>query len=189
MEHTEMTTKERTDLLNTIFAKYYEMILNHIKQRVSSNEDAEDLTSKVFVKAHRNLHSFNEETSAMSTWLHVIANNLVKDHYRTNHYGRNTTMTTDLSTDIGDHEFEFDFVCEAEADGAMKSEELSEKIMSAFRALKPKYRKVAVMYFMNERSYKEIADGLDIPMGSVKGMISRCRAMLQNTLTPQLAMS
>lgn len=172
-----------------IFTENHEIILNHIKQKVGSSELAEELASEVFIKAHRNLHNFNKKTSTMSTWLHVIANRLVIDSYRKYAKEQAISCASDLSTDIGNHEFEYQFVAEAEADSAMKSEELSEKIMTAFRALKPKYRKVAVMYFMNERSYKEIADGLNIPMGSVKGMISRCRAMLQTALTPQIAMS
>ena len=53
---------------------------------------------------------------------------------------------------------------------------------SSFRSLKPKYRRVAVLYFMNQKQYKEIAEILDIPMGTVFGMISRCRAMLQESL-------
>jgi len=92
-------------------------------------------------------------------------------------------MSSDFSNDNGIDEFQF--VADAEADSEMDREELSAKIMKSFRGLKPKYRKIAVLFFMNQKSYKEIAEILDVPMGTVFGMISRCRKMLQTSLTAQ----
>jgi len=166
-----------------IYSENYSDTLNYINWRINNSEIAEELTNDVFVKVHKHLANFDESQSTFSTWLRNITNNTVIDHFKTNHYGRNFTMSSDFSNDNGIDEFQF--VADAEADSEMNREELSAKIMKSFRGLKPKYRKIAVLFFMNQKSYKEIAEILDVPMGTVFGMIHRCRAMLQTSLTAQ----
>ena len=51
-------------------------------------------------------------------------------------------------------------------------------IERAMAQLKPKYQKIAEMYFILDKPYSEIADLLELPLGSVKGAINRIRAML-----------
>ena len=64
----------------------------------------------------------------------------------------------------------------------MDNVDKSEKIVKAFENLKPNYRKIAELYFIEDKQYNEIADICNIPLGTVKGMISRCREMLQSEL-------
>ena len=163
-----------------IYSENYEGILNHINIRVSNPEIAEELTNDVFMKVHKHLGDYDETKSAIPTWVRFIAHNTVIDHFRCNRYANNRTSASDFNNGEGITEFEF--VSEGSADTELERSELGQKIMSSFRSLKPKYRRVAVLYFMNQKQYKEIAEILDIPMGTVFGMISRCRAMLQNSL-------
>lgn len=65
-----------------VYNEFQPRIYSFIAPRVNSVEDAEDLTSKTFEKALRNLGSFDQDKSSMATWLFRIANNLIIDHYR-----------------------------------------------------------------------------------------------------------
>lgn len=166
-----------------IYAENYSDTLNYINWRINNPELAEELTNDVFVKVHKHLPNFKKEESALSTWLRNITNNILIDHFRTNHYGRNFSMSSDFNNDNGIAEFQF--VSEAEADTEMKAEEMNTKIDKSFSGLKPKYRVFAELFFRQERTYKEIAYILDVPMGSVQGMIHRCRVLLQTSLIAQ----
>ena len=163
-----------------IYSENYESILRHISIRVNSPEIAEELTNDVFMKVHKHMGDYDSTKSAVPTWVRTIANNTIIDHFRCNRYANNRTSASDFNNGEGISEFEF--VSDDSADSDLERSELGQKIMSSFRSLKPKYRRVAVLYFMNQKQYKEIAEILDIPMGTVFGMISRCRAMLQESL-------
>lgn len=164
-----------------IYTENYEGVLRHINMRVQDMSVAEELTNDVFMKVHKHLGDYDETKSAIPTWVRFIANNIVIDHFRCNRYANNRVSASDFNND-GEGIEEFQFVAEDQADTDLERSELGQKIMSSFRSLKPKYRRVAVLYFMNQKQYKEIAEILDIPMGTVFGMISRCRAMLQESL-------
>jgi RNA polymerase sigma factor (sigma-70 family) len=60
--------------------------------------------------------------------------------------------------------------------------EIKGKINNAIDKLDVKYRRVAILYFLWEYEYSEIAIILNVPMGTVKGMLSRSRAKLQDSL-------
>ena len=71
----------------------------------------------------------------------------------------------------------------------MESNELNIGINNAFANLKPKYKRIAELYFLEDKQYNEIAEICNVPMGTVKGMISRCREMLQSELNNVRTMS
>ena len=84
----EIEHPSRDDLMGSpgTFVKVYDAfrprIYAYIASRVNCREDAEDLTSRTFEKALRNLGSYRPERSSMATWLYRIAGNLLIDHYR-----------------------------------------------------------------------------------------------------------
>jgi RNA polymerase sigma-70 factor (ECF subfamily) len=168
---------------NKIHAKHFNEILNYIKFKVNCVEDAEEICIDTFEKACRYMDSFDESKSKLGTWLHNIANTCISDHYKKdgNAYRYNEISTSDFADEESGLD-RFQFVEVESADSLAENNELHNKIVRAFRSLKPKYRKIATLYFLREKEYAEIAEICDVPMGTVKGMISRCRAMLQMEL-------
>lgn len=65
-----------------VYDAFRPRIYAYVASRVNCREDAEDLTSRTFEKALRNLGSYEPEKSSMATWLYRIAGNLLIDHYR-----------------------------------------------------------------------------------------------------------
>jgi RNA polymerase sigma-70 factor (ECF subfamily) len=68
------------------------------------------------------------------------------------------------------------------SDENLENKELLEAVHKAMSSLKPKYQKIATMFFIEDRPYPEIAEALEMPIGSVKGMIFRIKAMLRGEL-------
>ena len=77
-----MGTAERDALFQEIYEDYYDKVLSFIRARVNVQQDAEDLTSDVFLKCYKNIEKYDPERAAVSTWIFTIANNTLKNHYR-----------------------------------------------------------------------------------------------------------
>jgi RNA polymerase sigma factor (sigma-70 family) len=164
--------------IETLYTKYYQLVYHFILGKVNHVEDAEEIANDVFIKAHKNRANYDVHTAKINTWLFAIAKNAVIDFYRTNHTDQYVNVSNFADAETGKEVYQF---IDDSAD-VVENNELAEQIRLAFVGLKPKYRKVADLFFLHQKQYKEIAEILDIPMGTVFGMISRCRAMLQKSL-------
>jgi len=163
-----------------VYQKYYSVILNYIKFKINHIEDAEELTSEVFVKVFKHLNEYKPEISTINTWLHNIANNTIIDFFRTNHRDKYINVSDFADAETGKEVFQF--VGDNSANLSIENKELSNSIKNALLTLKPKYKRIAILYFIQDKPYNEIAELCEIPLGSVKGMIFRVREMLQTKL-------
>jgi len=171
--------------INRLYDKYSQQISIYISSRIAGNAVVGELVNDVFLKAEKHMANYDVHRANINTWLHSIAKNVIIDHYRKVNAvsrGNDAEMNVnDYTDDSGKQMFE---VSTSEgADDLVNNEQKQKQIVMAFRALKPNYRKVATMFFLRELSHQEIAEALDVPVGTVKGMISRSRAMLKDALT------
>ena len=164
---------------NEVYAKFYNKVLQHVNFKTNNSIHAEDITAEVFIKANKHFGSYNPEF-AMSTWLITIANRLIIDYFRK--YGREEANTMKVDGFVDDEGKEYIEFVGDNGNDVSDNRELREAILKAFRTLKPKYRRIANLFFMQDMEYKEIAEVCNVPLGTVKGMISRCREMLQAEL-------
>lgn len=175
------TAVENKDF-TAIYNAFYSEILNYVTYKMNNRMVAEDITSEVFVKVYNNLETYDSSKAQFNTWLYFIANNTIIDYYRKNKNVNNVSIS-DYINDEGKETMQFEATYNDVND--IESKELRESITKAFEGLKPKYQKVATLLFLEQKKYNEIADICNIPMGSVKGMVNRCRAMLQSQLQNQ----
>jgi RNA polymerase sigma-70 factor (ECF subfamily) len=165
---------------DAVYKKYFKQIYFYILEKVSFKSDiAENLTQDTFVKVFKHLENYEVEKSALNTWIHRIALNTVIDNVRTSHADRFTNVDNFVDAETGKETFQI--VDNAQVD-MFENKQLSESINRAMSKLKPKYKAIAELYFVHEKNYNEIAEILSVPMGTVKGMINRSRAMLQAEL-------
>ncbi len=149
-----------------------------------SASDAEDLTQDVFLKLYRNLASFDVQKGNFQTWITTLARNLLVDHFRRTRMER-ATDSLDASLNGED-----DGVTLAgrladpgrSQDSHVAGLELKAKIQQALAKLSPELREAVVFRDLEEMDYKEIAQVLRIPEGTVKSRISRGRAELARLL-------
>ena len=177
----------------TLFNDYKDMVYNHALRVVKNEHDAEDVTTEVFIKVmymnSKDSTRFNPakygegKQASEATWIHTITNSVILDFFRTNHQEHYKAIA-DFADNNDEEKTYFNFVAPEnyKADAEVLTSELHGKIAKAFRTLKPKYRKIAVLYFLRDLPYVEIAEIVNIPMGTVKGMISRARTKLQAEL-------
>ena len=150
-----------------------------------SSSDAEDLTQEVFLKLYRNLGSFDTHKGSFQTWITTLARNLLVDHFRRTRLERATdSLDASLSGDDGNGATMGDRLAdprpsqEAHASGL----ELKARIQQALAQLSPELREAVVFRDLEDMDYKEIAQVLRIPEGTVKSRISRGRGELARLL-------
>ena len=151
-----------------------------------SATDAEDLTQDVFLKLYRNLASFDTHKGSFQTWITTLARNLLVDHFRRTRADR-ATDSLDASfgaegngdgLNAGDRLADPRPSPEAHASGL----ELKARIQQALAQLSPELREAVVFRDLEDMDYKEIAQVLRIPEGTVKSRISRGRGELARLL-------
>lgn len=167
------------DILN----KYKGPVFNLIIRMVKNKEEAEDLVQEAFIKAFNSLASFNMEY-AFSTWLYKIAINNCIDHFRKQKL-KLCSLDKPLESKNGELKREFPDVTFA-ADRELLDSEKTDLIQKAIDSLPEKYRLSIVYRHQDEKSYEEIAQLMDIPLGTVKARIFRAREMLKKKLKKQL---
>ena len=151
----------------------------------SDPADAEDLTQDVFVKVHRNLDNFDSAKGSFQTWLTTLARNLLVDHFRRS---RNDRATDSLDANWEGNEDDGpspstrieDTRPTAHAQAA--NNQLSVIIQQALSQLSPELREAVILRDLQDFDYKEIAEVLRVPEGTVKSRISRGRAELARLL-------
>lgn len=162
---------------------YKDIVFKIIQRMVHNRQEAEDLTQEAFIKAYNSITSFNEEY-AFSTWLFKIATNNCIDFFRKR---KLRTHSMDETIRYKDDEIHQEY---ADPDPNIEKEliasEKSRTIRNAIDELPEKYRVVIKLRHQEEKSYEDISELLDLPLGTVKARIFRAREMLNKALRSTL---
>lgn len=162
--------------------RYGTMVFNLALRLTGNRADAEDLAQDTLVKAMRGLPAFRGDADP-GTWVYRITVNAWKNLLRSKGQGG---VLRPLSLDAGNGEEPFevagpDPLPEASAEAAEKKR----LIEAAMEVLTPEERAVLVLRDLDDRSYAEIAEILDIPLGTVKSRLARARDVLARKLAPE----
>lgn len=159
--------------------KYEKPLYFHVVKMVRDREQVEDLVQEAFMKAFKNLNSYNT-TYAFSTWLYRITTNHTIDYLRKKKL--NTMSIHDpIKTKDGYMEVQIEDE-NASTDRKIIRKQRQDIIHEAIENLPKKYRLVIEKRHIEELSYEEIAEELDLPLGTVKAHIFRAREMLYKAL-------
>jgi RNA polymerase sigma factor (sigma-70 family) len=159
---------------------YRDSIYFLVLKMVNSSEYAEDLTIEIFGKALSNLKQY-QPTYAFSTWLYRIATNNCIDFIRKQRI--NTTSIDQVFEDKDGESFYFQF-----KEHALNPEEKAIKkqknrhLREVVKKLKPHYRKLIELRYFKELSYEEIAEEMELPLGTIKAQLFRARDFLSKLL-------
>lgn len=159
--------------------KYRKALYFHIMKMIKNREQIEDLVQETFVKAFDNLNTYNTNY-AFSTWIYRIATNHTIDYLRKKKL-QTVSMDEPVKTKSGEMEMQF----RDESSGTDRNiirKQRQTMVRNAIDDLPKKYRRVIEMRHMEEKSYQEIAELLDLPLGTVKAHIFRARELLYKAL-------
>ncbi len=141
--------------------------------RLTGNaHDAEDLTQEVFVRVFRSLHTYTPGT--FEGWLHRITTNLFLDSAR-----RKSRIRFDALPEGAEHRLPSPVPA---PDTAFHDQRFDADVEAALAALPPDFRAAVVLCDVEGLSYEEIAEVLDVKLGTVRSRIHRGRAMLRDAL-------
>lgn len=169
----------KEDSYSKLVDKYQKPIYFHIRKMIKEVELVDDLVQEVFMKAFHNLSSYSNEY-AFSTWLYRIATNHTIDYLRKK---KLQTLSINQPYTTKDGEMEIQLPDETYAtDEPVIKKERKQIVQDAIADLPEKYRAVIEMRHMEEKSYQEIAEILDLPLGTVKAHIFRARELLYKAL-------
>lgn len=173
------------DAFRELIRRYQRPVFSLIYRMVRDRELAEDLAQETFVKVLNAIDTYRPEFK-FSSWIFKIANNAAIDHLRRRELdtlsleGAPDATTPDrveaTALQIGDH-------AESPLD-ELEARELGSAIEQAIQALRPEYRSCILLRHVEGRSYEEIAEILELPLGTVKTYIHRARAQLKQALGP-----
>lgn len=151
-------------------------LLLRIVRRV---ETAEDLAQETFLKAYRALGRFDPERK-FSSWLFKIAHNAALDALR-----RDGHEPLSLDAPLSDGEEPPELPADPKAENPFEraaGRDLGRALEGALRRLKPQYREILLLRFVEELSYEEMAEVLGVPLGTVKIHLFRARRDLARQL-------
>lgn len=157
-----------TTLYEYFLDRYGQQVFVLVDRIVSCQEDAEELTQDVFLKAFQQLSSFKAESS-FSTWIYRIATNVAISAVRKK---KNETIRLDESVFFNLSESQIDEALEDE------SEEQLQRLQRAIEQLQADERALITLYYMEEKPLTEVAFILGITEGNAKVKLHRIRKKL-----------
>lgn len=167
----ELVLKTLQNSNNYVFlVERYQKPLSIYIQRISGLpfENIQDILQEVFLKAYKNLRDFDSSMS-FSSWLYRITRNTVISEYRKS-VSRRESMNIELDDKIA-NKIVFDFDIKSKIDQNI----LFENIKLVFKEMKQEYKEVLMLYYFEQKDYKEISDILKKPMGSIATMLNRAK--------------
>ncbi len=166
-----------------LIRRYERPLFSLLYRMVRDRELAEDLAQETFVKALNAIESYRPEFK-FSSWIFKIANNAAIDHLRRREldtlslegspHAETPEAVEATALQIGDRQ-------ESPLD-AVEARELGGQIEQAIGQLRPEYRSCILLRHVEGRAYEEIADILNLPLGTVKTYIHRARNELRQAL-------
>jgi len=175
----EMALQGDDKAFEALLNKYRNLVFSIMVKMVRNHQEAEDLTQEAFMKAFNSLSSFNDEF-AFSTWLMKIASNNCIDFLRKR---KLRTYSIHEPIQYKDEKIEIDIPDhEPTPEKQLLQSERAKMIQSAIDELPERYRYVILLRHKEEKSYEEISEILNLPLGAVKAQIFRAREILNKKL-------
>ena len=166
-------------------ARAYTKRVYGICYRFTGNDSqAQDLTQEVFLRVFQNLRSFRAGEGSFGTWLSRLARNLLIDHYR--------RTKLDRATDSIDEQpmvLEEKHSSAGRTDALLAKREASEMLQWGLQRLSPELRETVILRDLQEMEYREVAEVLSVPEGTVKSRLNRGRSELARVLRKYRAAS
>lgn len=168
-ELVEKIRRENNELYVEIVRRYQQKLYRYLRYLTNRPSEAEDLLQDVFIKAYRNLFGFDTKKN-FSSWIYRIAHN----------EGINFVKKTARKKEVSLENIDFSLESPASSvEDALTKEEIRVKVTQCLEDLEAKYREPLVLYYFEDKSYREISDILRIPVKTVGTFIFRGKRILK----------
>ena len=161
------------DAFESLVRLYEKRVFALALRMCGNSEDAAEISQEVFLSAWQSLKFFRRESS-FSTWLYRLTSNASMDLLRKQKRPTLSIEDEELNIDLPDSS--------PTPEEALERSALREEVEKGLQALSPDHRQVLVLREMHQLSYNEIADTLQMDVGTVKSRICRGRKQLRKIL-------
>ncbi len=157
------------DAFGLLVERYQERLSRYARRFLQRDSDITDLVQDTFIRAYERLQSF-DATQKFSPWIYRVAHNVFINELKRS--SRSPLTLVDLDTLLVHPVYDDPAVRDRER------REIAEALEVGLQKLSPKYREVLVLYYVEELGYKEIADVLEVPQGTVGVRLRRAKEAL-----------
>ena len=165
-----------------LVVKYQRRIARHVARYVPIASDVEDVVQEVFIRAFRGLRSFRGD-SAFYTWLYRIATNASLTYLR----GAPREEQLDDSEDERGNPFEPGISDGETPERTLMASQIADAVRQGLARMQPELVDALTLFEVEGKSYSDIAEMFDVPVGTVRSRIFRAREALAKRLGPMLA--
>ena len=150
------------------YSTYYQQVVFYINKKISNPFDAEDLASEIFLDCYSHYDDYDPQKSALSTWLYLIVNSRIKNHYRdAKTYVDLESLVGVLSDDTID------------MDACIYLQQMKQQLEKAMNRLPDRQRQIVKMRYFEEKSNAEVAAALGMTQINVRVQLSRALDILE----------
>ena len=180
MEQSWVEQTQKSDLVgfSKIVDAYQVRVYGFVRRMVRNDEDAQDVTQDVFVRAFQAIHKFDHRSS-LRTWLFRIAYHLCVDLARRVDRSPKISALESGTEDEAPREFADRRWDPAEI---LMNQELQVVVEHALETMSDKLRTVIVLHDREDLGYEEIAQVVNVPIGTVKSRLFLARAHMQESV-------
>jgi len=164
-----------TDSFEVLVRRHEKAIFNLIYRLLGNYDEAAEVAQEVFLSAFKSIHQFRGEAN-FSTWLYRIGLN----HASTRRKSLQSSQQRHIPLDG----------TEVIADGAVdpaknvEHKEIQQRVQQALNSLDPEDARIVLLRDLQDIPYEDVAEMLDIPVGTVKSRLHRARQALKTSLAP-----
>lgn len=184
----KLCLKGKTEAFAKLVEKYSRRVYNLAYRMTSNAEKSKDIAQEAFLKVYRSLDKYDPKHK-FSSWLLKTVSNLCIDYHRSKAH-QTASLEVILESRAESSVLYDEAMRRGDPQGLearLESKELQTIIREGIELLPIDYKSVVVMRHIQNFSYKEISDVLNLPMGTIKARIHRARKLLKQFLEGRLA--
>jgi len=160
----------------TLFRQYEKLVFRTAYLITGSKEAAEDALQEVFISVWKSRHTYDPNKGKLTTWLHRIT---------VNECSRKKKSKPSTAVSLDEQGIDLpDMKRQSQPEDVLINKMEYERLLKAMDALDTKHRSVLVLRYFNDLSYQEIAEALEIPLGTVKSRLNQSLRYLKEQMNP-----
>lgn len=175
----ELFQEGREAAFTELVRRYTDRLHNFLYRYTQNHNDCQDLVQETFLRVHKSKHSY-ERIAKFSTWMYTIAINLAKSLYKKKKRMQLTSIHRDESNPDS-----YEMILPDKdilPDQVLHQKFSMEALEAAIESLPEDFKQVVILRDIEQLSYEEISEKLDVPMGTVKSRINRGRAQISHKI-------
>jgi RNA polymerase sigma factor (sigma-70 family) len=175
-DSTEKWQQGDVSAFETLYRQYEKLVYRTAYLITGDKEVANDALQEVFISVWKSRHTYDPNKGKLTTWLHRIT---------VNECSRGRTRKASTTVSLEERGIDLpEMKHQSQPDEILVSKMEYEQLLKAMDALDTKHRSVLVLRYFNDLSYQEIAEALEIPLGTVKSRLNQSLRYLREQMKP-----